>query len=356
MNTLFKATVREFYRQRAGFFLAVLLLAFGFLSAREHLGIALFFLTDRLGMGYLALIWGLYALMTQVFRNTLWASPEYRFVYNTRLVPLPQRLAWLGGISAGLMAPALLYGVWIIRVAVSEDLFYRSLPVFAIWALTIAALTASSDRQLRNQDTALIKKKIPVALRFRRPASPVFWTIEWLIREKGLTLLLCKSGAALFTVATMLYYGTDEYDIRLPAVGLSMAVLANIGLSYEIFIWESETWLWQRSLPVPFRERCLRIVLLHFILLAPDFLLAARYGYPLLNFAGLLQLYALQLGFLLWYHSTLYKKKELVEESLGVVFRMFIALTLLILYKVPLIVLATAFTVYGGWNYYRWTK
>ena len=353
MEMLFRSTVGEFYRQRAGFFLTVILLAFGFLSAREHTGIAIFLLSGRYGMICLAVTWALYTLMTQAFWNALWSSPEYSFVYHTRLIPVWRRLCWLGALAAGFLIPPLLYGLWIINVALSEGIFAGSIPVFSTWLILWALLILWSERKLRNQDTAVTQKAVPVALRFKRPVSWVFWTLEWLFREKSLTLLLCKGGAALFTVATLAYYGTDDYDLRLPAVGLSIAALANIGLSYEVFHWETGTWLWSRSLPVPFATRIRRLVLVHFFLLLPDFLLTIRYGYLLLGAGELAEIFFLQISLLLWYHGTLYKDKILLEDSLGIVFILFIALTILILYNIPPAVLAAVLLTWGCLNYYR---
>lgn len=355
MKTLFRSTVGEFYRQRAGFFLIIILLAFGFLSAREHAGIASFLLAGKSGTISLVVIWASYTLMAQIFWNALWSLPAYSFVYHTRLVPSARRLGWLGTLAAGFLIPPLLYGIWIVNVAVSEGIFLRSIPVFCTWLAMWLVLVLWSERKLRNQDTAVIKKAAPAALRFKRPASWTFWTLEWLFREKSLTLLLCKAGAVLVTAATLAYYGTDDYDIRLPAIGLSIAALANIGLSYEIFHWETGIWPWSRSLPVSFPARAMRLVLVHFFILVPDFLLTVRYGYTLLGFDEMSQIFFMQLSLLLWYHSTLYKENILLEDSLGPVFILFIALTILILYSVPPGLPAAALLAWGCLNYYRRT-
>ncbi len=353
MKALFRATVGEFYRQRAGFFLVIILLAFGFLSAREHAGIAVFLVSGRHGIISLATLWASYTLMAQVFWNTLWSSPRYSFVYHTRLLPAGRRLCWLGALAAGFLIPPLLYGAWIAHIAVNEGIFTRSIPVFAIWLAMWLLLILRADHKLRNQDTAISKKATPGRLRFKRPVSWAFWTLEWIFREKSLTLLLCKTGSLLFTAGTLTYYGTDDYDLRLPAIGLSMAALANTGLSYEIFRWETGIWLWSRSLPLSSLTRMRRLTLIHFLLLVPDFLLTIRYGYSLLSFDEMARIFLLQLSLLLWYHSSLYKEKPLLEDSLGVVFVVFIIATILILYSIPLLVLAGALLVVACLNYYR---
>src|SRR5690606_24960391 len=156
----------------------------------------------------------------------------------------------------------------------------------------------------------------------------------------GLTLLLCKLGAAIGTAATLLYYGTDTYDLRLPAIGLSVSTLANIGLSYEIFQWDQKQWQWGQTLPLSLARRAFDLAAIHFLLLVPDFLIIVRYGWHLLRVGDLLQLILLQLCILLAYHSDLYRTRLPLEKMLGRVFVGVVTLTLMVLYKIQLPILA----------------
>ncbi|GAA4440721.1 hypothetical protein GCM10023091_24750 [Ravibacter arvi] len=354
MKTLYRSTVSEFYRQHAGFFLAVILLAFGFLSGGEHKALAMFFVTDKTGPPYLAAIWAAYWVLVRVFWSSLWASPPYVFIYQTRLLPPAIRFYRLAVLAAGLLLPAIAYGIWIIGNAAQAGLLPGAVKVTGILLIYWACLVFSADWQLKHQNIAANRKSLPVRFWFRRPASWIFWTAEWLIREKGLTLLLCKLGVTLFTICTLLYFGTDDYDIRLPAIGLSIATLANIGISYEIWHWENDIWRWRRSLPIPLLTRAFLLIGIHLLILVPDFLLSIRYANGLLTFPELAQLFLLQLAILLAYHGLLYKKDAPLDESLGAVFKWAIVLTLLILYRVPLPALAASLLLSGGWNYYKW--
>lgn len=352
MNVLLISTVREFYRQRAGFFFVLLGLLFGFLSSREHYAFALFFLTDPFGMLYLFLIWSLYALMVGQFVRQQWTRPDYTFIYHTRLLPPVRRYYYLAAVGLGLLQPVLYYGVYLVIIARQEKIIPEAWPVPLYWLLLMLGVVAVADLRLRHPNTVQKQKAGGLKLPFARPRSWTFWTLEWLVRERALTLLLCKAGAMLFMTATLIYFHTGTYDLRLPAIGCTFAYLLNVGLSYEIYQWESRAWLWGRSLPVSAPRRYRQTVLLHAVLLLPETLVAQRYlGGPLTPL-GLLQLYGLGLAGVLVYHTYLYRQDRLLEDTVRSLFIAYVVLTFLILYHLPVWVLALGGGVasFGWWQ------
>ena len=164
----------------------------------------------------------------------------------------------------------------------------------------------------------------------------LLWTIEWLFRERGLTLLLTKLGSSLAIAATLWYYSTDEFDLRLPAVGLSFAALANLGISYETYRWRVEAWSWSRTLPLKRRQRVLDIVFTHFLLLIPELFVITRYGLSELEVIDLIQLFFFTCSILISYHGLLSFFNLPLENSLKRLFFPYIVLTILIMYQIPL--------------------
>ncbi|HEV7350155.1 hypothetical protein [Telluribacter sp.] len=360
MKVLLASTVQEFYRQRAGFFFVVLGLIFGFLSGREHHAFAVFFLNDEHGMLYLLLIWGLYTGMVGQFVEQLWSLPAYTFVYQARLLPPLRRYYYLLAVALGLLQPILFYGTYIFFIARQEarqdGLLGQYWPVPVYWLLLTLLLVALAEHRLRNPGKVQKQKAGTVALPFRRPRSWTFWTLEWLLRERGLTLLISKAGALLFFSGTLIYYHTGTYDLRLPAIGCTFAYLLNAGVSYELYLWESRVWQWGRSLPVAATKRYGRLALLHAILLLPETCLALRYLGGELSPAGLLQLYSLGLGALLLYHSYLYRQHQLMEDTVRPVFILFVLLTFTVMYKVPLWLIAPGLLVGSAGGWWRWKE
>ena len=353
MKVLLLSTVREFYRQRAGFFLVAVFVLFGFLSGSEHYAFALFFLTDEWGMVALGVVWMAYALLCAQFLANQLVQPEYVVLHNARLWPPGRRFGRLLAVALGFILPLILYGIYVLSIARQEQVVEKAWPMFSYWLLLALFIAAVAEWRLRKPDVASSARKGSFKIPFRRPANYLFWTLEWLLRERGFTLLLSKVGVFLFMVAALVYDSTGTYDLRLPAVGFTLAYLLNAGLSYELYLWENEVWLWGKSLPFGKGMRFIRVLLIHAILLLPETFLTVRYE-TRLAWHELAQLYALGMSALVLYHAHLYRRAALLEETLQPVAVGFIMLTFAILYKVSVVLLALILlgAAFAGWR--RW--
>jgi len=336
MKVLLLATVRAFFRRRAGFFLVVLFLIFGFLTSREHYAFAAFFLTDECGMLTLFVIWSAFTLLGAQFINHQFAQPEFTFLHGARLWPPLTRIYRLGAMSLGLIQPLIYYGLYVVSIASQEGILHKTLPMFLFLPVLCMGLMGVAEWRLRHPDVASSARRSGFRLPFKRPESQVFWVLEWLIRERGLSLMLTKLGAALFVLATLVYDRTGDYDLHLPAIGFTLAYLMNAGLSGELVHWENEVWLWGRSLPISLAKRFFSVLLLHALLLLPETLFAWRDGGDLLSPWEWVQLYALGISCLVLYHARLYQKDTKLKDSGTPIFVGFVALTLLVLYGVPI--------------------
>lgn len=351
MKMLMISTVQTFFKQRAGMFFVLLGILFGFMSGREHYGFALFFLTDPNGMFYLALIWCLYALLCAHFIQHLWAQETYAFIYHARLWPLPTRLFRFVMMALGFLQPILYYGVYLVGIARQDHLLKNVWPIFIFYLLLSYCIAGVANWRISNPSFSVSKRKTGFRWHFPRPVSWIYWSLEWLFREKGFTLLLCKTGAIGVVVCTLIYYQTDTFDLRLPAIGFSLAYLLNVGLSYEYFLWENDIMFWHKSLPFSRTRRFARIVILHAVILLPETLIAARY--QLLSLTEIIELFVLGTSCLLLFHSYLYKKGGFLDDMMKPVLLGFVLLTFLILYSVPVWGIAV---LLSSWAYYMFSK
>jgi hypothetical protein len=333
MKVLLISTVQTFFRQRSGMFFVLIALLFGFLSGREHYAFAIFFLTDAFGMFYLGGIWFLYTLLCLHYIKTLWVQPEYSFIYEARLWSVIKRTIRFLFMALGFLQPILYYGVYIISVAGQAHLLSRAGLIFVWYFLLSLSLIAVAEWRIRHPRLFDSKNKTMLNWPFPRPVSWIYWSFEWLLRERGLTMLACKVGVFVVFVSTLIYYNTDTYDLRLPTVGLTLGYLLNIGISYELFHWENKIWLWNRSLPFSRTSRFNKILLAHAILIIPETLIVIRS--QVLSFLEMAQLYGIGLAVLMLFHAYLYRKAGLLEEMMKPVLVGFVVFTLLVLYKVP---------------------
>ncbi|ACT93808.1 hypothetical protein [Dyadobacter fermentans] len=355
MKMLLLSTVSAFFRQRAGTFLVLLGVLFGFLSANEHHAFALFFLTGSYGMLALFAIWLLYTLLCAQFLINTWKLPEYTFIFHARTWPTPVRARRFAVQAAGFLQPILYYGVYLLIIAIQDKLLGQLWPVIPFYIVLMLLLALAAEWRIRRPVLYVAtRRKSIIRWPFPRPKSWLYWSVEWLVRERGITLLVGKLGAMLVAAGTMLYYSTGEYDIRMPAVGMSLAYLLNLGLSLELYQWEAEIWLWGRALPVPVWKRWGRVVAAHIVLIVPETVVMLRNG--ALGFAEVAQLYLLGLSILIVLHLYLYKKAGLPENALQVILFGFVGLTLIILYKIPLLLLAACGMLFSLYAFPKWCK
>lgn len=355
MKMLLLSTVSAFFRQRAGTFLVLLGILFGFLSANEHHAFAVFFLTGGYGMIALFGIWLIYTLLCAQFLATTWKLPEYTFIFHARTWPAFRRTRRFAVQAMGFLQPILYYGIYLVIIAIQDKLSDRLWPIIPFYMVLALLLTIVAEWRIRNPVLYVpVRGRSIIKWPFGRPVSWLFWSMEWLVRERGITLLAGKLGAMLVAAGTMLYYSTGEYDIRMPAVGMSLAYLLNLGLSFELYQWEGEIWLWGRSLPVPVWARLGRIVMVHLLLILPETLVVVRSG--ALGFAEVAQLFILGIAILMISHLYLYKRSGLPENAMQVFLFGFIGLTLLILYKIPLLLIAACGLLFSLYAFPRWCK
>lgn len=353
MRALVLSTVSEFYRQRTGTFFVILGVLFGFLSSNEHRAFAIFFLTADFGMLYLFCIWLLYSILCIQYVVQLWRKPEYTFVYDFRLFSLFDRLREQAILSFGLLQPLFFYGIYLIIIGLTEHVAPKLFLVFIFFLILTAMLVAAMEWRIRNPELYVSKNAVSwIKWNFPRPVSWTWWTLEYLFRVKGVTVLICKTGAMLVFMGTVMYYSSDTYDIRLLGVGLSMGYLLNIGLSYEIYRWHTQIWLWNRTLPIPIVRRYTSMVLLHALLILPETLIVLRADTILLVEA--FQLFLLGLSLLLLFYAWLNKKGGELEDYGKLVLSGYVILTLLILYRVPIVLLAVGGLILSRYFFRKW--
>ena len=352
MKILFISTVQAFFRQRAGMFFVLLAVLFGFMGGREHYGFALFFLTDPFGIYYLAGIWLVYTLLCAQFVLNLWTHQEYAFIYHTRLWPFLKRSVRFILMAFGFLQPILYYGIYIVSIARQDKLLNHIWPIFVFYIVLSLFLVLAAEWRIAHPKLFNSKNKSSFTWPFPRPVSWIYWSVECLLREKALTVLFCKAGAGGVFICTLIYYQTDVYDLRLPAIGLSLGYLLNIGLSYELFGWENEIWLWNRSLPIPLSTRFFRNLLTHAILITPETLIVFRYD--LFSIKEVLLLYFLGLSILMIFQSYLYRRGGILEDMMKPVLSGFVILTFMILYKVPVWAISGTGLVASYYLYAKW--
>ncbi len=338
MKVLLITTVNVFFKERAGTFFVLLAILFGFMSGTEHHAIATFFLGSWSGMGALFWVWFGYTAFCGQFVFQLWARPTYRFLYEARLWSKLLRLRRFTLLAIGLLQPILWYGVYLFSIAFIDQLFplLWLIPVYFI-LLILLLVYLFSWRINHPRFFVNKKKKIGFKYSLPRPNSSTYWSLEYLVREKTVTVLLSKLGSFLVINAIIQYYSAPEFDLRMPALGVTLAYLFNLGLSYELYRWETEFWLWGRSLPISVVKRFQMLVLGHALLILPETFIFLKDSD--LQWLEIASLYLLGLSGNMLFYAWVFVSGKQLEDSIPQVLVTFVVFTLAVLYKVPVLLI-----------------
>lgn len=338
-NTLNKTLAKEFYRLNSGFFLLIGTLAFGFMSGVEHKALAQFFASTPLVLLIPVSLWILYTFKVLNFNEGQLHEVRNRMLFNTAFLGNSQQWACTGLCVATQLLPIILYGIFLLAIAWPMAAF-KSIAIILL-ALLVCT-TGATVVMIHNFRNPYREKRISAVKQFldRRYRKPVFqFYCEWLLRKDPLMLAGIKifSGGLIFGVCML--YGADEYDGRLVGMALTAAGIANLLTVFQLQDFEHNHIGWIKNLPVSTVKRyvCLVAVLATFLI--PESVVLLKY-YPdqlpeywfIMALVYLLSLAAFFIGFI-------HVKASALETFTRKSFWIFIALIMLILFKVPLLLL-----------------
>jgi len=346
-TVLIKVLVREFYREHAAFFLMVIGLAFGFMSKVEHMFLAEFFISMPVVTLIPVSLWALYTARIVSFNARILRQGENGFLYNLVFVSPPLRLATLAGTALAQILPALVYGTFLLAIAFSNNRLLSVLIVLTSLVLLVAAITFALNRKLYhpNQQHTVSRWQHYLNRLFVKP-QPLFF-INWVARHRALQLLWSKAISCILLFGVLKLYTTDDYDLRLLGLGLLVTFGLSIDLAGELHRFNNLHLALLRQLPLSQVRRTISFLITWFILTLPETgLLVTRFpaGFGITGFISAYS-FALSIPFL--FYNLFYVKDWQQENIMRVVYSLAIAWFVLILFKIPLAVLAAA-NIIGG--------
>ncbi|GAB3940901.1 hypothetical protein GCM10028805_03430 [Spirosoma harenae] len=330
LSFLNRVFVGPFYARNAGTFLVVILLAFGFLSAREHKALITAALGSPFLLGLIFVLWSLYWLKTTSFVRQELRAPEHLFLQTFWLIPTPKRLTLWLVIHSALLAPILAYAVWMIQIAATYQK-WDSLSAILIYVLClIVSGAAFNDYRLRHPSPEAIQ--LP-SLTFKIPYE-LFFPTYWL-RYEPLSLVLTKAFSGLLLAGVCRLYPTDDYDQRLLLIGLLMAVLGHSQVGNQIRTFERQYLLLLPNLPFSWPQRLSRHSLTHGLLWLPELLILIRNCPVEIRLDYVIWLWLTGWGWLLLMHTYAYNRDILPDRWLTGIFSGFIVGLLAIMFGLP---------------------
>ncbi|GAB4025672.1 hypothetical protein [Spirosoma gilvum] len=328
LNRIF---VGPFYARNAGTFLVIILLAFGFLSAREHKALITACLGSWFLLGLVFILWGFYLLKVSAFVRQELAAPEHLFLQTFWLLPTPMRWALWLTLEIALLAPVLAYGGWMVQLATVYQK-WDSLAAIVAYILSLISVGAYlNDFRLRHPSPDTIQ--LP-HLRIQLPYE-LFFPAYWL-RHEPLSLVLTKAFSGLLLAGVCRLYPTDDYDQRLLLIGLLLSVLGHAQVGGQVSEFEQKYLLVLPNLPIAWWQRLVRYALTYGLIWLPELLILVRNCPTAIRLDYVIWLWLAGWGWLLLMHSLAYGRNILPERWLSGIFGGFIGGLLLIMFGVPI--------------------
>jgi hypothetical protein len=353
-----KVYVKTFYAENASFFLVVIGVAGGFMSSVEHKALAEFFLSSPSTAFIPVLLWMLYALKIVNYNATATRRRENEFLLIHSLFPLVRQYRNVSFVLFNQLAPAFLYGGFLVAMAVKLDLWIQLIIISTGLLLILIAASASLKYSLSNPDAEKKVWSIDRLLNkiFIRP-YPVF-IIEWLARKKTFLLVSTIAFCSVFLFGVLMLYTTDSYDSRLLQMALAIIVSGNIPLIQEIHSFETVHFTIVKQQPLSFFKRIYFLLPVFIFISFPQTALLFRYFPSNLNWVTLIECMTFIIGYPFFLYGLLYRRQLSQEQFMRLAFGCALLLFVLTLFSVPnwIITILSVMIGLAIWkrNFYRY--
>lgn len=336
---LIKVFVREFYRTYATLLLITTGFAFGFLSGYEHRMLATYFVSQPLLLSIPFVLWFLYAFLTFNFNTKSLRRKENTFILHLILFSPVKQWLLLSHVFYLQLTPVLLYAAFLVVVAIKLQIFLSIILVFAFSILLHQVQVLAFLYIIRHP---FQERSVWLARMVNKTVSKPypFFALEWLARRKSLLFVSVKAISLILLYAVLKLYHTDEYDARLLGLGLLIVVSLHASLFWELHRLENVYFQIFRQLPLAWIKRLAMMLSCCMIMMLPEMALLLRNFPPHLSLFVLMSSVWFILSIPVLLYGLLFRDDYREDRFMNITFIMVIVEFVIILFNVPLILLA----------------
>jgi len=325
-SILWKALIWQFYTQNAGFFLFFFLFFFGIVAPSQqlayHYAIILGILHTPALLVLVLFCWLLYAIKCIRWIISVQQSPDHVFLGVLPLVGRIRAFRLLLEVQIVFFLPVLLYALAVIAIAFIQVAWVVAslIGCFIVWVCLISAALYWYELFYPGR---LIRMPLLHRRATRKEYIP-YWSflVRGLLAQHktllaGIKLFGCGILYLLLKIQT-----PDDYDIRMPFLVFSIALLGHGVLIYETRGMEEERLLFYRSMPVPLFKRLLQYMIFYLLVFLPEIItigwlmpdhirIKDALGFVLAGYSTLLLLNS-------WLFIVSLQRSDFIKLSLGV--------------------------------------
>ena len=353
-NILSKSITAPYYRQNAGLFLFLFFLLFGTQPSVHHVMelhysiIKSILTSDSFFMITLG-IWILYSTKIISFVYGCFKKNAYDFLFLLNGVNKSRRFIYLLQMTIVLLAPALVYGLFITGVGINEKLWPDTIKILvAIIILLISTVfmiyfllkKAKGLQQVKSHKSTL-SSSLPVTL-FR-------FLITFIFQRQFLSLLITK----VLSFFSLYFFSRTEsslFEDRMLWMIFITALIGHSFIIFRLFNFIEQDLSFYRNMPVKKLVTLLSLFIIYIILLLPEAWALFGMAINQHNWNDYWWMLATGPSFLLLLHCLLYTEDMKIEEFLKLLFGVWIVFILFSLSKnhwsIPLVCLLIAAIIF----------
>ena len=297
---LTKTIARDYFRQNIGFYLLVVMLAFGFMSWNEHRQIIMVILSDASFLFYTFLLWSIHVLKTQYFLHRQLQLPSFEFLREIDLLKTSTLAKELLGLQVSLNSPFILYGAAMMLLGLQTHRIPQVILLFFM-QLTLLVIPAIYSFYRIRFWTKFSSNKTSKMMSWTPPNWPALYFIRHLFLKDPILFLSSKALSVFFVAGTAFLFPTDDYDVRLLYLGLlfSGAGQFAIGRSFHHFL--HHEMLWSRNFPLSKSQLFIQLLLTGLSLTIIEHFVILRYWSELVNVIQLMSaMFFIQMSTVFW--------------------------------------------------------
>lgn len=231
---LLKSWVWTFYRTYAGLFFILILFLFGFLSGREHIALALFFISVPHNLFYPAIFFILYGFFQMKFNFRILREKEYQYLGELVLLPVEQRFRILYLVVVILGGPVILYGLFLFVTALVSGYFYSAIFIISFVILQFLVISGILDYRILHPVEMsywrLFTLPVPSFIRF----SFFYLIYRHLFQGRTFSLILTKILTFILLIIFTILLPSVDYFGRYLNITILTVIVANSFISFEM--------------------------------------------------------------------------------------------------------------------------
>lgn len=356
IGILQKVLVNHFYKANAGFFLFCFFVLFGLpiSPAAFHLSIITGIIQSQLFIVCVMLTWLLYNVKCADYVLKQLRHPTQSFLFCLTNWPAKKTYLCMLYVQAFVYLPVLVYAAAIVWFAINKHKYLYAFEVvsFNVFVVTVTAFVYQIALQ-KNKSFNLKTGFPAVSIHFPKPflLMPLFFI--W--HERKQMLFVTKAFSLLLLFGFIHLYEPERYDIRPLQLCLLLTAAAHSAIVFQIRAFEEAYLTFSRNLPLKIVGRFLRIAIMYFFLLLPEFIFLFK-GYPL-HFAmsDYPQLVLMVVALLCMFHVALLLEDTGMEQLIQIVFGILAACFFILLYNpgtlFPCAILLLTFVLFNAYFY-----